>query len=667
MKDTRRLHSGRVSVRQPSQVTSDRYQFLDLASAEPNLGTASNSSVLTTNTIGQRIWTANLNIENADVSSNIIANRIYSDNIYFANGQPYISATNESNIYNGQATAGSQSTLIDTFSSTGVRTVKWILSARDNTNNTYKSSTIDSVTDGTSIYYNEYGVVLSSAADVATFTVTAQSGNISLYALGDSNNVPITFQRTTLGSGTQAGTLPGVSFNQNSTGSGTATTCVTDSYTGNGSQVNFVLSVTPTDENQTLVSIGGVLQPTSSYSLSGATLTLSSAPVNGVSIEVRSFITTTITGYSGSRGYTGSAGLLTNWTKKTSNYTAISGDRIIADTTGGAFNITLPAAPSIGSYVQITDGANFHTTPLTVLPNGSTIEGQSVNVLIDTAAVDVQFVYDGATWQIISTYGPVGYTGSAGPAGGYTGSAGVGYTGSQGTTGYTGSAATGVTGYSGSAGGAGLAGDVHIEGITRVNNDILPTVANVINLGSPSMRFGTLYLAGNTIDIGGAQIVSTDGNVSFQTTSGNIDLNSNVLDFLSNISIQGPAGAVGYTGSKGDTGYVGSQGNIGYTGSAGLSTTFATTTIDVTATVNTTYLVDTTSGNVTVTLPGSPQFGQTVGIIDGAGTSKTNQITVLRNGNKIQGLNSDLVVNNNRAAFTLVYFNAANGWVLTSV
>ena len=124
MKDTRRLHSGRVGVKSPSQVTSDRYQFLDLASAEPNLGTAENNSVLTTDPAGQRIWTANLNLQNVDVSANLSAERIYSDSIFFANGQPYIAEVKQSNIYNGTATAGNTATLIDTLSVTDLRTVK---------------------------------------------------------------------------------------------------------------------------------------------------------------------------------------------------------------------------------------------------------------------------------------------------------------------------------------------------------------------------------------------------------------------------------------------------------------------------------------------------------------------------------------------------------------
>ena len=314
MKDTRRLHSGRVGVKSPSQVTSDRYQFLDLASAEPNLGTANNNSVLTTDTAGQRIWTANLNLQNADVSANLSAERIYSDNIFFSNGQPYISEAKQSNIYNGTATAGNTATLIDTLSVTDLRTVKWVLSAKDVTNNNYKSSTIDAITDNSTVYYNEYGVVLSGANDVAVFTASIGEGNLNLYATGDSNNVTITYQRTTLDSTTVSGYISGAGYIQNAIGSGTATTCVNNVFTGTGSQVNFELSATPTDENQTIVSVGGILQPKSSYSVSGSTLTFSSPPNNGTIVDVTTFVTTTVTGYTGSAGpqgvvgYTGSAG-----------------------------------------------------------------------------------------------------------------------------------------------------------------------------------------------------------------------------------------------------------------------------------------------------------------------------------------------------------------------
>ena len=75
------------------------------------------------------------------------------------------------------------------------------------------------------------------------------------------------------------------------------------------------------------------------------------------------------------------------------------------------------------------------------------------------------------------------------------------------------------------------------------------------------------------------------------------------------------------------------------------------------------YLVNSSSAPVTVTLPASSSIGEEIVIVDGTGTAATNNITVARNGNKIQGLSENLVIDSNRAAFTLIYYNTANGWL----
>ena len=76
------------------------------------------------------------------------------------------------------------------------------------------------------------------------------------------------------------------------------------------------------------------------------------------------------------------------------------------------------------------------------------------------------------------------------------------------------------------------------------------------------------------------------------------------------------------------------------------------------------YIVNTTSAPITITLPSSATIGDEVRIIDGAGFAANNNITVARNGHKIQGSASDLVIDTNRAGFGLVYYNTTNGWVL---
>jgi hypothetical protein len=63
---------------------------------------------------------------------------------------------------------------------------------------------------------------------------------------------------------------------------------IQNSFTGDGSTVGFTLSITPTDENFTFVFIQGVYQDKSTYTVSGNTITFSTAPQNGYSVEVMS-------------------------------------------------------------------------------------------------------------------------------------------------------------------------------------------------------------------------------------------------------------------------------------------------------------------------------------------------------------------------------------------
>jgi len=74
--------------------------------------------------------------------------------------------------------------------------------------------------------------------------------------------------------------------------------------------------------------------------------------------------------------------------------------------------------------------------------------------------------------------------------------------------------------------------------------------------------------------------------------------------------------------------------------------------------------VDTSGGVVTITLPASPSIGNQVKIIDSHGTAATNNITVGRNGEKIQGATSDLTISTNNAGISLVYYDSDNGWRL---
>jgi len=96
------------------------------------------------------------------------------------------------------------------------------------------------------------------------------------------------------------------------------------------------------------------------------------------------------------------------YTRHTANVTMAANEGVIADTSGGTFTVTLPASPTTGDTVVITDGGDWATTNLTVGRNGSTIEGDAADMTMDIGGVAVQFTYDGTTWQIYTQLGAAG-------------------------------------------------------------------------------------------------------------------------------------------------------------------------------------------------------------------------------------------------------------------
>ena len=94
------------------------------------------------------------------------------------------------------------------------------------------------------------------------------------------------------------------------------------------------------------------------------------------------------------------------------------------------------------------------------------------------------------------------------------------------------------------------------------------------------------------------------------------------------------------------------------------ATTTVTTGISYQAVVNDRVLC--TAGGITITLPISTSLttGDTVQIIDVTGVAGSSNITVARNGAKIQNLNEDLTIDVNNASPVLVYTGSTYGWVI---
>lgn len=89
---------------------------------------------------------------------------------------------------------------------------------------------------------------------------------------------------------------------------------------------------------------------------------------------------------------------------KTANYTAVAGDNLFCNTSGGSFTITLPASPTLNMAVKIVDLAGtFNSYPVTIARNGSVIMGLAQNMSANVVNSSITLVYSNSTygWRLV--------------------------------------------------------------------------------------------------------------------------------------------------------------------------------------------------------------------------------------------------------------------------
>ena len=101
-------------------------------------------------------------------------------------------------------------------------------------------------------------------------------------------------------------------------------------------------------------------------------------------------------------------------------------------------------------------------------------------------------------------------------------------------------------------------------------------------------------------------------------------------------------------------------------GAASAITWQSVQTTNFTAVAGNSYPVNTTSAGITVTLPVSASTGDTIQIVDYAGTAATNNIVLNPNGLKINSGTINKALNTAREAVTITYIDSTQGWLLTS-
>ena len=99
---------------------------------------------------------------------------------------------------------------------------------------------------------------------------------------------------------------------------------------------------------------------------------------------------------------------------QTASFTAVSGNGYPVNTTSAAITVTLPASPSAGNIVQLTDYAGtWLTNNVTVAPNGNKINGSTSNSILSIFRESVALVYIDATqgWITYSGFNTSGLYG----------------------------------------------------------------------------------------------------------------------------------------------------------------------------------------------------------------------------------------------------------------
>ena len=200
-----------------------------------------------------------------------------------------------------------------------------------------------------------------------------------------------------------------------------------------------------------------------------------------------------------------------------------------------------------------------------------------------------------------------------------------------------------------------------------------PSISNTGDLNT-----GLLFSAADTMAFsagGTSQFTMADGAIS-PVTDNDVDLVTASLEFK-NVYVDGTTftDALGFgtvvmtlptaDGSANQILTTDGSGALSFVDNSGGTDWQAVKTGAFTASAGQGVFVNTTSSAFAITLPAGT-IGDEVSIIDYAGTFDSNNCTIAANGSeKIHGSTDDLTVATERAAFTLVFTDSTQGWLLT--
>src|SRR5210317_1085856 len=191
-----------------------------------------------------------------------------------------------------------------------------------------------------------------------------------------------------------------------------ANTLTTDNFTGDGSTVAYALTVTPASLDAVDVYISGLRQNKSTLSLSTNTLTFSTAPPNGASIEVKTIGDINTSSVVAAQSITGGQGIDVG-EPSTNNFTISNRYDVSVISTAttaqagyvyvltASLALTLPAGV-VGDSIKISNRSGTQTC--TIVPDGADkIMGSHTTLTLTTAAASFELLFSGTAqgWVII--------------------------------------------------------------------------------------------------------------------------------------------------------------------------------------------------------------------------------------------------------------------------
>ena len=177
-----------------------------------------------------------------------------------------------------------------------------------------------------------------------------------------------------------------------------------------------------------------------------------------------------------------------------------------------------------------------------------------------------------------------------------------------------------------------------------------------VNKISPRTNCGTVTVgdSGDSVSVTAGVPVTVNG-----------DLKSNALKATDGGVIISQSGTTITLGASGDTVSLASgasQSGFGRSGSVNWQTS-SIKTATFTAANGEGYFCNTSGGAFNITLPSSPTAGDIVALKDYTGTFSSHNLTIDRNGSKLNGASSNFALSTDFTSMSLVFVDSTEGWI----